>query len=187
MEVEARMNEAKIYDALIKEQQQRKWPPIDQWHPHEIEPGEMYVDKGGAWFHEGSRINRKPLVKLFASILRREPKDRQYYLITPHNKVRVIVEDVPFLIVDFHVKNEAGAQAMLMVSNLGDIVPVGAEHPLEARQFESCPVPYIRVRGELFARMNRSAYYRLAALIEENYKNERRLGIWSEGLFHSLA
>ena len=106
------------FDRLLAEEQKRKRPPIDQWSPEAIGEDEMRIDANGDWFHNGEPIKRIPMVKLFASILRREDDD-QYFLISPDNKIRVTVEDVPFLIVDFCVKQEAGQQMLLMITDVG--------------------------------------------------------------------
>ena len=173
------------FDRLLAEEQKRKRPPIDQWFPEAIGEDEMRIDANGDWFHNGEPIKRIPMVKLFASILRREDDDR-YFLISPDNKIRVTVEDVPFLIVDFYVKQEAGRQMLLMITDVDDAVLVGAGHELEMRPFRKQQVPYLRVRDNLFARLNRSAYYRLTDLIEQGDDEAGRFGVWSSGCFYCM-
>ena len=126
---------------------------------------DIRIAKDGTWFHEGSPITRKPLVRLFASVLRRDAEGA-YWLQTPVEKGRIAVDDVPFVAVELSVKGAGGDQRLSFRTNLDDWVDAGAQHPLritEGRESEG-PSPYILVREGLEARILRPVYYQLADL-----------------------
>jgi uncharacterized protein len=149
---------------------------------------DMRIARDGTWFYRGSPIGRLPLVKLFASILRREP-DGCYWLVTPAERGRIEVEDVPFLAVALTVQGEGRQQQLIFRTNLDDIVTAGLDHPLRVETAASGePAPYILVRDDLEARLARSVFYDLVELGREELIDETsQFGVWSSGRFFRLG
>jgi hypothetical protein len=148
----------------------------------------MRIARDGTWFYRGSPIGRLPLVKLFASVLRREP-DGSYWLVTPAERGRVQVEDVPFLAVALEREGEGRDQRLTFRTNLDEFVTMGPEHPLRLEiAADGQPAPYIPVRDGLEARLARPVFYELVDLgIEERVGNAVQFGIWSCGVFFFLG
>ena len=144
----------------------------------------MAIKADGTWFYAGTPIGRLPLVKLFASVLRKDA-DGKHYLVTPAEKVDVAVADAPFLAVEMEVRNPGKGQQLVFRTNVDDIVTVGPDHPVRfARDPRSDGLkPYIRVRGRLEALVTRALYY---DLVEIAVEQDNRLGIWSGGAFFPL-
>lgn len=148
----------------------------------------MRIARDGTWFYRGSPINRMPLVKLFASVLRREP-DGLYWLITPAERGRVAVEDVPFIAVAVDAEGAGRDQNLIFRTNLDEIVTAGPDHRLRIETAaDGTPAPYILVRPGLEARLNRPVFYELAELgQEELIAGEVQFGVWSGGMFFRLG
>lgn len=127
--------------------------------------GEFRIDRDGIWHHEGGPIGRKEMVKLFASVLRRD-ENGAYWLQTPVEKVPVWVEDAPFLAVELEAEGAGPGRRLRVRTNLDDWVTLDAAHPLVLRESETGPRPYVIVAGGLEARVTRSVYYQLAELAE---------------------
>src|SRR5215218_10459883 len=122
---------------------------------------ELRIARDGSWYYRGSPIVRLPLVKLFASVLRRGPDDG-YWLVTPAEQGRVEVEDVPFVAVELRSRGCGQSQLLELRTNLDEWVPLDADHPLQLRaQPDGGLLPYIRVRDKLDARVSRSVFYHL--------------------------
>ena len=136
-------------------------PPIHSWHPTRIGESEMRIARDGSWSYRGSPIRRPALVKLFSQLLRRDGEE--YYLVTPPEKLRIDIEDAPFVAVDVEVEEQEGQQALRFVTQVGDEVVAGSDHPIK---IEPGPRPYVHIRDRLWALINRPAYYRLAELSE---------------------
>jgi uncharacterized protein len=144
----------------------------------------LKIGRDGTWYYQNSAIGRKPLVKLFASVLRRE-KDGHYYLLTPAEKVLVHVEDAPFLAVAMTIGGRGKQQRLGFCTNLDDVVEAGPKHPLSFRPEKSGSfTPFVLVRDKLKARLTRPVYYELiAAAVNEGKGEKRELGVWSGGTF----
>jgi hypothetical protein len=149
---------------------------------------DMRIARDGTWFYRGSPIGRIKLVKLFASVLRREP-DGSYWLITPAERGRIEVEDVPFLAVALTAQGEGQQQRLIFRTNLDDIVTAGSDHPLRVETATSGePAPYILVRDSLEARLTRPVFYDLVELGRvEPIENSSQFGVWSQGRFFRLG
>jgi len=149
---------------------------------------EMRISRDGTWFYRGSPIGRPALVKLFASILRREP-DGRYWLVTPAERGRIEVEDVPFLAVALTLQGDGREQQLIFRTNLDDIVTAGSDHPLRVETATSGePAPYILVRNGLEARLTRPVFYDLVELGRvEPIENSSQFGVWSQGRFFRLG
>jgi hypothetical protein len=163
--------------------EERRLPPVEQWNPSHCGDSAMRIARDGTWFHEGRPIGRPAMVRLFASILRREP-DGSYVLVTPVEKLDIAVEDAPFVVVE--MKSEGGGRdrALAFRLNTGDLVLAGPDHRLRLDAREDGPHPYLEVRAGLEARLARPVYYELAeiALAE----GAQPPGVWSGGAFFAL-
>jgi len=152
--------EKDLFKLLGKFEQKQKMPPVESWNPTREGEIDILIDAKGEWFHEGGYFERQDLARLFASILRREGE--HYYLVTPVDKLKIQVEDVPFSVVLMNVTDEG----ISVITSLGDEVKVSSEHPLEFRQSTDL-VPYVMIRNNLWAKLNQSTYYQLMDLVEE--------------------
>lgn len=148
----------------------------------------MRIARDGTWFYLGSPINRLPLVKLFASVLRRE-SDGSYWLVTPAERGRVVVDDAPFIAVAVDKQGSGRDQALIFRTNLDEIVTAGPEHPLRINTAaDGAPAPYIMIRPGLEARLSRPVFYELADMgEEETIAEEQQFGVWSQGMFFRLG
>ncbi|WP_421862978.1 DUF1285 domain-containing protein [Motiliproteus sp.] len=163
-------------------------PPVNDWSPELSGDIDIFINRRGEWFHEGGRFEREALVKLFASILRRDDKD--HYLVTPVEKWRIRVEDAPFVITRLEQQGEGSEQRLLLETNLGERFCVDKDHPLWLEQdpLSDELAPYVRVRDRLNGLLSRPVYYQLAELAEERQiDGELQLGIYSGGEFFSLS
>jgi hypothetical protein len=160
--------------------------PAPSWNPPDCGDIDMRIAADGTWFYCGSPIGRAPLVKLFASIMRREG-DR-YVLVTPVEKVGIRVDDAPFLAVEMHLNDEAHDPRLTFRTNVDDVVTVDREHPLRFEPGASEGLkPYVRVRGDLWALVKRALFYDLVALGgTEPIANETWFGVRSSGLFFPM-
>ena len=140
-------------------------PPVERWNPPFCGDIDMRIAADGTWFYGGTPIGRPPLVRLFASILRKDPE--RFVLVTPVERVGIAVEDAPFLAVEMAVEGEGESRTIAFRTNVDDVVQVDASHPL---RFERDPQdgvkPYVLVRGGLWARVTRALTYDLIALGE---------------------
>jgi hypothetical protein len=147
------------------------------------------IGRDGTWFYHGSPIGRKEMVSLFASVLSRQP-DGSYWLVTPFEAGRIIVDDAPFVAVESYICGAGREMVISMRTNVDEIVTLDAEHPLRVETHPETgePSPYIFVRDGLEARLSRPVYYELVALgFEEEFEGQSRCGIWSGSVFHELG
>jgi uncharacterized protein len=164
-------------------------PPVERWNPPFCGDLDMRIASDGTWFYLGTPIGRKRLVKLFASVLRREA-DGQYCLVTPVERVGIRVDDAPFLAVEMRVENPGPDQVIGFRTNVDDEVRVDGEHPLrfEAETGTGGLKPYVLVRGRLEALVARAVFYDLVALgTDEMVDGERMFGVRSAGRFYAMA
>jgi hypothetical protein len=143
--------------------------------------------RNGTWLYHGSPITRKPLVRLFATVLRREGDS--YWLVTPAERGRIVVDDAPFTAVEMTITGTGPDQVVGFRTNLDDPVTADAAHPLRvALAADGEPSPYIEVRNGLEALIVRSVYYELVERGETRLINgEECYGIWSAGIFFRLG
>src|SRR5579872_2589226 len=127
----------------------RTLPPVDKWHPAHCGDIDIRIARDGQWFHQGTPIGRKELVRLFSTILRKDPDG--YHLVTPAEKMRIIVEDVPFLAVLLRAEGTGLSQRLVFTTNVGDETTAGDENPIRVETDPSTeePAPYIHVRRGL--------------------------------------
>lgn len=138
---------------------QRPIPPVDKWNPTFCGTMNLQVKSNGEWWHEGSKIQREPLIRLFSSVLWREGDD--YFLKTPVEKIQIQVDDVPLLVNSIDQVEQDGNQWLRCSTRTGDVIVVDEQHPIFMREFEGELRPYIRVRWELEALIQRNAFYHL--------------------------
>lgn len=167
----------------------RRRAPVERWQPAHCADLDIRIAADGTWFHDGAPIRREPLVRLFASVLRCDA-DGRHFLVTPAEKVGIVVEDAPFLAVEMHAAG-AGADRVLTVrTNVGDVVAAGPEHPLRfAIEADTGGLkPYILVRGRLEARATRAVAQELADLVDTAPgAGGAWNGVWSGGAFFPIA
>jgi hypothetical protein len=161
----------------------RKLPPVESWNPAHCGPSDMRIARDGTWFHEGSPIGRPAMVRLFSTILRREP-DGSYVLVTPAEKLDIEVEDAPFVAVEMKSEGEGRDRSLAFRLNTGDLVVAGPEHRLRFAADADGPHPYLHVRAGLEALVARSVYYELVELALA--EGAEPLGAWSGGAFFAL-
>jgi hypothetical protein len=161
----------------------KKLPPVEKWNPSHCGDSAMRIARDGTWYHEGSPIGRPAMVRLFSTILRREP-DGSFVLVTPVEKLSIEVEDAPFVAVELKSEGEGESRSLAFRINTGDMVVAGPEHPIRLKAGEDGPHPYVEVRGGLEALVARSVYYELAELALA--EGARPPGLWSGGVFFPL-
>jgi hypothetical protein len=165
--------------------QGRRLPPVETWHPVHCGSIDIRIARDGTWFHEGTPFARRELVRLFSTILRKDPDG--FHLVTPGEKLRIVVEDAPFLAVLLRSEGEGRAQRLIFTTNVGDETVAGADNPIrvETNVQTGEPAPYVHVRRGLEARIARAAFYQLADMAVPGEGG--MLGVWSEGVFFPLG
>lgn len=169
--------------ASIKATKTRGLPPVDKWDPAFCGDLDMQIKRDGTWFYQGTPIGRPGLVKLFASILKREGDD--YFLVTPVEKVGITVEDAPFLAIDFEAEGEGTDQVLTFVTKTDDVTVAGPDAPIRVERDPETgePSPYVLVRRNLEALIDRKSFYRL---VDIGTHHEGWFGVWSKGEFFGI-
>jgi hypothetical protein len=159
-------------------------PPVHLWNPPFCGDIDMRIAADGTWFYMNSPIGRKPLMKLFASVLRLDP-DGKYYLVTPVEKCGIRVDDAPFAAIRMQVEGHGHAQTISFETNTDDMVTVDETHPLRFAVEAGTDglKPYVMVRSGLEALVSRALFYDLVAagVVEGGW-----FGLWSSGLFFPM-
>jgi hypothetical protein len=161
-------------------------PPVDKWNPPFCGDIDMRIGGDGIWYYQKTPIGRPALVKLFASVLKKEGD--KYFLVTPVEKVGIVVEDVPFLAVELAVAREP-TQTLTFRTNVDDVVIAGPEHAFRFETEASGGLrPYLHVRRDLWAKVTRALFYDLVEIGEERDLDGRRIfGVASDGEFFPMA
>ena len=162
-------------------------PPVERWNPPFCGDIDMQIAADGTWFYQKTPIGRPALVRLFASVLKREGD--KYYLVTPVEKVGLIVVDVPFLAVELVVE-QGENQILKFRTNVDDWVEAGPGHALrfEPEAATGGLKPYLHVRRELWAKVTRALFYDLVELGEERMIGGKAMfGVASKGEFFPMA
>jgi hypothetical protein len=171
--------------AMMREQ---RLPPVERWNPPDCGDSHMEIRSDGSWWHRGDPIRRPALVRLFASILRRE-SDGSYALVTPHEKQRIVVADLPFRAVELLTEGAGAQRQLLFRLDTGELVTAGPDHRLTFAEHDGEPRPALHVRGRLdmglAARITRSVFYELAELALAEGDDPQ--AIWSRGARFELA
>lgn len=147
---------------------QQKMPPVEKWNPDFCGNMNLVIKRNGQWWHEGTPFTRAPLIKLFASVIKKEGED--YFLVTPVEKLSITVEDVPFVVIDDEWKDGV----IKVTTSCGDQMFIGEEHPIEIREFDGHDVPYCLVRRNLWARIHQNVLYRWVDQAQEIEKDGTR-------------
>ena len=167
-----------LFEELLEQQRNKKLPPVETWKPKNLGAIDIKISKDGTWVHEGGEIKRKELVQLFSTILVKE--QNSYFLLTPVQKLRIEVEDAPFVAVSFQVRGEPPETDIIFETNVGDLVVLNKEHILWVAEGK----PYIHVRSGLNALLTRNAFYHH---IDYGVKKNDQLIIYSSGSSFSLG
>jgi hypothetical protein len=163
-------------------------PPVERWNPPFCGDLDMRIAADGTWFYLKTPIGRPALVKLFASVLKREGD--KYFLVTPVEKCGIQVEDAPFLAVELKVEQTADGQGLNFRTNVDDWVECGPRHGLrfEPQAATGGLKPYLHVRRDLWAKVSRVLFFDLVELGEEREVDGRSMfGVSSRGLFFAMA
>ncbi|WP_418592283.1 DUF1285 domain-containing protein [Ponticoccus sp. (in: a-proteobacteria)] len=158
-------------------------PPVHKWNPPFCGDLDMRIARDGTWFYLGTPIGRMGLVKLFSSILRKDGED--YFLVTPVEKVGITVEDAPFVAVDFEAEGAGPDQVLTFRTHVDDHAVAGPDHPIRVERDPETgePAPYVLVRANLEALIDRKSFYRLVDL---GTHHDGWFGLWSSGRFFPL-
>jgi hypothetical protein len=170
--------------AAVKQAPGRGLPPVHLWHPVHCGDIDIVIKRDGLWFHEGTPIGREALVRLFSTVLRKDPDG--FHLVTPVEKMKITVEDAPFIA----VRVDKVGEALRFLTNVGDEVEAGPDNAIrvDADPVTGEPRPYLHVRRGLEARIRRPVFYELVELAEERETPEGpRLGVWSNGAWFPVA
>lgn len=160
---------------------EKKLPPVDRWQPANCGDSHMRIAADGTWFHDGRPIPRPALVRLFSTILRREP-DGRHVLVTPVEKLDIEVEDAPFVAVEATSEGAGRDRRIGFRLNTDDYVIAGPQNPLRIETADDgTPRPYLQVRNGLEALIARPVFYELAELALAEGGDE--VGLWSDGAF----
>lgn len=172
----AKLNLSEIAELVAN----RKLPPVESWEPAETGDSEMRIASDGKWFHQGGEITRPAMIRAFSSLMRRDA-DGQHWLVTPQQKLSIIVDDVPFIAAELQSEGEGQARSLAFRLNTDDLVFADGEHPIEVRD----GLPYLHVRGGMWAKLSRPVYYELANLALA--ENADAPSVWSKGSQFQLA
>ncbi len=162
----------------------RALPPVHLWNPAHCGEIDIRIARDGVWFHDGSPIGRPALVRLFSTVLRRDPDG--FHLVTPVEKLRIQVDDAPFMAVQV----DRYGDTLRFVTNVGDVVEAGADHVLTVTDDPQTgqPAPYLHVRRGLMARLTRPVFYELVEMAEMRRTTQgEALGVWSQGVWFPLG
>ncbi|MFK8329426.1 DUF1285 domain-containing protein [Pseudomonas sp. BJa5] len=163
-------------------------PPVHLWNPDFCGDIDMRIARDGTWYYLGTPIGRKPMVRLFSTIIRRDGDD--YFLVTPVEKVGIKVDDAPFVAVALDVQGSGEQQVLRFTSNVEDQVEAGPEHPLRFEIDASTqePSPYVHMRSNLEALIHRNVFYQLVELaVPRQIDGQEWLGVWSAGTFYPIG
>lgn len=167
--------------ALIDE---RRLPPVDKWDPELCGHSGMRIARDGSWYHDGRRIGRPAMVRLFSTILRREA-DGRHVLVTPVEKLVIDVEGTAFRVIEMRNEGTGPDRRIWLALDSGDALLVGRDHPLTMTGTERGPSPRVLVRHGLEAELSRPVYYELAQIALDESTDTP--GVWSDGCFFPLT
>ena len=161
-----------IYD--FSKRKKKGIPPVEKWNPPFCGDIDMHILRNGKWTYMGSEIKRPAMIKLFSNIIRLDD-DGYYYLVTPVEKVRIKVDDVPFVVVSMNKIKDEGVNCLSFTTNVQDEVILSKENPIEIVINDNDePSPYITIRKNLKALISRSVYYDLINMAEEEMIDDKK-------------
>lgn len=178
-------------------------PPVHEWQPDRVGDIDILINASGEWLYQGTKMERLSVVQLLSTILRKEDDD--YYLVSPAEKLKLRVEDVPFLVVMMDVEGEGAEQLVHFSTQVGDCFTLSPDHAFRVSHNDKGePSPYVHVRAGLEAKLSRSVYYQLIdkliekdnSISDEDVINQDKcagqdtvnddlpaMGVWSAGKF----
>ena len=166
--------------AAAKQAPGRGLPPVHLWNPPHCGEIDIVIKRDGLWFHEGTPIGREALVRLFSTVLRKD--DDGIYLVTPVEKLKITVEDAPFIA----VRVDRDGEALRFTTNVGDEVEAGPDNPIRVEMDEETgePRPYLHVRRGLEALIARPVFYELVEMAREH---DGRMAVGSNGAWFAVG
>jgi hypothetical protein len=170
--------------AAVRQAPGRGLPPVHLWHPAHCGEIDIVIRRDGTWFHEGALIGREPLVRLFSTVLRKDPDG--FHLVTPVEKMKITVEDAPFIA----VRVDRVGEALRFQTNVGDEVEAGPDNAIrvDVHPVTGEPRPYLHVRRGLEARIRRPVFYELVEMAQERETPDGpQLGVWSNGAWFPVG
>jgi hypothetical protein len=171
-------------DKLQKLIDERRLPPVEQWNPERCGHSQMRIARDGTWLHQGAPIQRPAMVRLFSTVLRRDP-DGRHMLVSPVEKLEIDVDSTAFRATEMQSEGEGRERRIAFRLDSGDAVILDCDHPLRIVESEYGPSPRILVRHGLEAELTRAIYYELAEIaLAEGHQPP---GIWSFGAFFPLG
>jgi hypothetical protein len=177
-----------VFADTVKTASSQDLAPVHLWNPPDCGDIDMRIAADGTWFYHGTPIGRPALVKLFASILKRQGD--KFYLVTPVEKCGIVVDDSPFMAVELQARDGTAGRELRFRTNVDDWVTCGAGHPL---RFEPEGVtgglkPYVHVRADLWAKVTRPVWFELVELGEvREIGGTEMFGVASAGEFYAMA
>ncbi|ANC02490.1 MULTISPECIES: DUF1285 domain-containing protein [Pseudomonas] len=178
----------KANDLLAQIPKEKGLPPVHLWNPDFCGDIDMRIARDGTWYYLGTPIGRKPMVRLFSTIIRRDGDD--YFLVTPVEKVGIRVDDAPFVAVSLEVEGSGEQQVLRFTSNVEDQVEAGPDHPIRVETDPTThePSPYLLMRSNLEALIHRNVFYQMVELaVPRVIDGEEWLGVWSGGVFYPIG
>lgn len=167
-------------DEIARLAAERKLPPVTSWEPQQTGNSEMRIAADGKWYHQGGEITRPAMIRAFSSLLRRD-SDGSHWLVTPHEKMAIAVDDAPFIAVEVQIEGSGQTRNLAFRLNSDDLVIAGPDHKIELRG----ALPYVHVRSGLWAKLARAVYYELAELALD--EDPARPGLFSGGVFFPIG
>ena len=167
--------------------QNKKFPPVHKWNPELCDGQEFFINREGEWFYNNSPIKNTKLINLFSTVLRKDRND--YFLVTPVEKVGIIVDDAPFVAVDFDVENKGLNQIINFRTHVGDEAIARKDNPIRVVRDKETgePSPYILIRKNLEALIDRKSFYRLIELGSiQDFEGTNWFGIRSSEIFFPI-
>lgn len=158
----------------------RKIPPVTSWQPEKSGNSEMRIAADGRWYHQGGEIMRPAMIRAFSSLLRRDA-DGSHWLVTPYEKLSIIVDDAPFQAVEMQSSGEGKGRTLAFRLNTDDLLIAGDTHPIELRN----AIPYLHVRDGLWAKLARPVYYELAEIALAG--DSDTAGVWSNNTYFPIG
>ncbi len=168
---------------LQKLADERQLPPVEKWNPSNCGHSEMRIARDGTWYHQGAPITRPAMVRLFSTVLRRDP-DGSHVLVTPVEKLEIDVEGTAFRATEMQTEGSGKNRSIAFKLDSGDIVIASSSNRISVVEAESGPSPRLEVRHGLEAELSRAIYYELAEIaLAEGHDPA---GVWSRGAFCAL-
>lgn len=160
-------------------------PPVDSWNPERVGEIDIRICRDGTWLYQQEPMERKSVVRLLSKILKKEGDE--FFLVSPVEKLKIEVEDAPFVITMVDIEGEGAQQQLHFSTQVGDCISLSPTNPLtiEYKRAEE-PSPYVLVRGSLSGLLTRSVYYQLVDLAVLENGADDTYGVWSHGVFFRL-